>query len=173
MPRIPLVRIEEMTAEEKAQYDRFPSNLTRALLLAGRPLAQAPPDLANALRASSLDPRVREAVILRVAALHGSAYERMQHLDQARQAGWSDEDITGIETSAPPTELATLMRFVDECVGTGDVSTAIFDIVLADLGGRDLATLLLLIGHYMMIARFTRVLRVELDEHADSWTHDH
>ena len=73
-----------MAPEEKAQYDRFPSNLTRALLLVDRRLAEAAPNLANALRASPLDERLREAVILRVAALHGSAYERMQHIGQVR-----------------------------------------------------------------------------------------
>jgi hypothetical protein len=36
---------------------------------------------------SGLDPKVREGVILRVAALCRSPFERMQHLDQARKAG--------------------------------------------------------------------------------------
>ena len=65
------------------------------------------------------------------------------------------------------------MRFVDDCVRTGDVSDATFDAVRTALGARDLATVLLLIGHYMMIARFTKVLRVELDAEADSWSHEH
>ena len=173
MSRIPLVRVEDMTADQKSQYDRFPSNLTRALLLVDRRLAQAPPELANALRAASLEPRLREAVILRVAALQGSAYERMQHLDQGRQTGWSDEDMADIEAGRPPPGLTALMRFVDECVATGDVLNASFNAVLAELGAPGVVTVLLLIGHYMAIARFTRVLRVELDEQPDSWSQDH
>ncbi len=173
MSRIPLVRVEEMTPEEKGQYDRFPSNLTRALLLVDRRLAEAAPNLANALRASPLEARLREAVILRVAALHGSAYERMQHIGQVHKAGWSDEEIAGIEHGAPPADVADLMRFVDECVQTGDVSDTTFEAARIGLGARDLATVLLLIGHYMMIARFTKVLRVELDADADSWSHEH
>ncbi len=93
MPRIPLVEVEDMTHTQKEQYDRFPSNLSRGLLLLDDRLAGALPNLANALRASSLDPKQREAVILRVAALHGSAYERMQHLEQAHKVGWSDAAI--------------------------------------------------------------------------------
>ena len=58
MSRIPLVSIADMTEEQRAQYDRFPSNLTRALLLMDGALAGALPNLANALRTSSLDPRV-------------------------------------------------------------------------------------------------------------------
>ena len=173
MPRIPLVRVEDMTAEQKTQYDRFPSNLTRALLLVDRRLAQAPPELANALRAASLEPRLREAVILRVAALQGSAYERMQHLDPGPQTGGPDDDLPGTDAGTPPPELAAVMGFVDECVATGDVSEASFNAVLPELGAPGVATLLLLIGHYMMIARFTHVLRVELDEQPDRWTHDH
>ena len=173
MSRIPLIQVEDMSFDQKAQYDRFPANLTRALLLVDQRLAEAAPNLANALRASPLNARLREAVILRVAALHGSAYERMQHIEQARKAGWSDEEIAGIERGSPPAEVADIMRFVDECVRTGDVSDICFEAVLHALGARDLATVLLLIGHYMMIARFTKVLRVELDAEADSWTHEH
>lgn len=69
MARIPLARIEDMTTTQRAQYDRFPSNLSRALLLADDRLAGTLPNLANALRASGLDPALREAVILRIAAL--------------------------------------------------------------------------------------------------------
>ncbi|NWJ69542.1 hypothetical protein HX744_02930 [Pseudonocardia sp. ICBG1122] len=42
------------------------------------------------------DPR-RWGVILRVAALTGGAYERMQHLDQASLTGWTDDAIAAIE----------------------------------------------------------------------------
>jgi alkylhydroperoxidase family enzyme len=86
MARLPLVREQDMTAEQRAQFERFPSNLTRALLLAVPRLAQALPATANALRDAGLDPKLREGVILRVAHLCGSAYERMQHLGPARAA---------------------------------------------------------------------------------------
>ena len=33
MARVPLVKVDDMTAEQRALYDRFPSDLTRALLL--------------------------------------------------------------------------------------------------------------------------------------------
>jgi alkylhydroperoxidase family enzyme len=104
MSRISLISLAQMTREQKAQYDRFPSNLTRGLLLLDQRLAGALPNLANALRASSLDAKIREAVILRVAALHHSAYERMQHFDQARHVGWSDREIDAIESSLPDIE---------------------------------------------------------------------
>lgn len=173
MARIELTEADRMDGEQRAQYDRFPSNLTRALLLADPRLARALPEGANAIRASSLEPRLREAAILRVAALHGSADERLQHLDQARKAGWSEADIARIERGDRPPGIADAMRFVDECVRTGDVSDPTFSAVRAGLGPRGIANLLLLVGHYMSAARFTAVLRVELDAEADSWAHEH
>ena len=116
MARIPLVEVNDMTAEQREQYDRFPSNLTRTLLLMDSRLAHALPETANALRASELDAALREAAILRVAALSNSAYERMQHLDQARKEGWSDEQIAAIESgdhAGLPDIASAVLDFVD------------------------------------------------------------
>jgi len=176
MSRIPLIRVEDMDPEQRAQYDRFPANLTRGLLLADLRLSQALPNLANALRAASLDAKMREAVILRVAALHDNAYERMQHLEQARKVGWSGAEIAAIEAgqfALLPADMAIGMQFADECVTQGNVSDETFAAAQAVLSQRDLATMILLVGHYMMVARFTAVLAIELDAQADSWTHEH
>ena len=129
MSRIPLVSTAEMTEEQHAQYDRFPSNLTRALLLMDQRLASALPNLANALRASSLEAKLREAVILRVAALQGSAYERMQHLGQAHKVGWNDEDIVAIEAGGKALsdpKLKAALAFVEAGVVSSDVSDVTF-----------------------------------------------
>ena len=173
MSRLSLATVEDMDAAQREQYRRFPSNLTRGLLLADQRLSEALPNLANALRAAPLDPKVREAVILRVASLHANAYERMQHLDQARKFGWSDADIEAIEAGRFPAEVEPILRFTDECVRDGDVSDPTFASVKDLLIPRDVATVILLIGHYMMVARFTAVLRIELDAKPDSWSHEH
>lgn len=100
MARMKLVSVTEMTDEHRAQYDRFPSNITRALLLLDQRLADALPNLTQlSPGASSLDAAIRKAVILRVAAVQHSAYERMQYLDQARKVRWSDSEIASIESS--------------------------------------------------------------------------
>ncbi len=176
MSRIPLVSVAEMTEEQHAQYDRFPSNLTRALLLMDQRLAGALPNLANALRASSLEASLREAVILRVAALESSAYERMQHLEQAHKVGWNDDDIAAIEagggTLSDP-RLKAVLAFVDACVASSDVSDPTFAAASGVLSYRDLATVIVLVGHYMMVARFLGILQVPLDPQPDSWKGDH
>ena len=176
MARIPLIDIEAMTPEQREQYDRFPSNLTRGLLLTEHRLATALPNLANALRASGLNPKLREGAILRVAAITGSAYERMQHLEQAKKVGWSESDITAIERgelSNLPSTFQAVLAFVNECVASQQVSDATFASAKAVLSNRDIATLILLVGHYMMVARFVATLEIELDAKPDSWTSEH
>ena len=180
MSRLPLVNNSVMTTEQREQYDRFPSNLTRALLIVEPRLAAALPNLANALRASSLDAKLREGVILRVAALSQSTYERMQHLGQAGKVGWSEADIAAIESghaAALPSDvaavLAPVLAFVDACVAAPTMPDAVFAAARGVLSDRDLATVVLLVGHYMMVARFTGVLEVELDEQPDSWSAEH
>jgi len=176
MARMRLVSVTEMTAEQKAQYDRFPSNLTRALLLLDQRLAGALPNLANSLRASSLRPAIREAVILRVAALHGSAYERMQHLDQARKVGWGESDIAAIESSLEEVEdpdLRAILAFADACVAGPSVPDELFAGIGRVLSDRDVATVILLVGHYMMVARFLGILQIELDPQPDPWSNEH
>ena len=175
MSRIPLVSPEDMTGEQRAQYDRFPSNLSRALLLADTRLAGCLPATANALRACGLNAKLREAAILRVAALCGSAYERMQHLGQAGKVGWSPAEIAGIEAGGADLtgDVAIVIRFVDECVASVKVSEDTFAAALGVLSARDLTTLILLVGHYMTVARLLETLEVELDPAPDAWAAEH
>ena len=176
MARLPLMREQDMSPEQRAQFARFPSNLTRGVLLAAPRLARALPEMAKALRDAGLDPKLREGVILRVAHLCASPYERMQHLGQARKAGWSDADIARLEseeTAAFGGTTAAVLRFVDECVSDVRVSDATFGAVRACLSARDIATVLFLIGHYMSVARFVATLDIALDDQPDEWRHEH
>ena len=176
MSRVPLIRPEDMTPEQQAQYDRFPSNLTRGLLLAEQRLAGALPATANALRTSGLDPKLREGVILRVAALSDSPFERMQHLSEARKAGWTEAEIAAIEAgdrSGALRAFTPILAFVDECVADVRVSDATFAAVAAALSPREIATVLILVGHYMTVARFIANLGIELDPAPSAWDKEH
>ncbi len=176
MARIPLTQIDDMTPQQRAQYNRFPSNLSRALLLTDDRLAGALPNLANAFRASGLHPALREAVILRVAALTDSAYERMQHLGQAKKAGLDPATIAAIEagdTAALSPTMAAALAFAAACVATPRVPDDVFEAARAVLPSRDLVTVILLVGHYMMVGRLLATLDVELDPTPDSWASEH
>ncbi|MCV7420584.1 carboxymuconolactone decarboxylase family protein [Mycobacterium yunnanensis] len=178
MTRIPLVDPATLTGRRKAQFDRFPSNLTRALLLLDDSLAGQLPETANALRASPLDPAWREGVILRVAARQRSAYERFQHLSQARQHGWTTAQVDAIEDErisddVLPQDFITVLRFVDEIIDGSTVSDSTFTAVHHVLDDRDLLTVVVLVGHYMGVARVLGVLQVPLDGEPDPWTTEH
>jgi alkylhydroperoxidase family enzyme len=176
MSRIPLKRIEDMSPVQREQYDRFPSNLSRALLLTDGRVAGALSNLANAFRASGLDPKLREGVILRVVAHSGSAYERMQHLEQAEKTGWIASETAAIEAGqapALPARFTAVMAFVDACVAAPRVPDDAFEAAAAVLSHGDLITVILLVGHYMMVARLLATLDVELDPVPDSWASEH
>lgn len=176
MPRIPLVDIDQMSLEQRQQYDRFPSNLTRGLLLTDRRLAQALPELANALRSSPLDAKIREAVIVRVAALHDNAYEHLQHSEQVKAVGWSDAEVSTIKAGnleLLPEGIVAVLNFTQETVEFGQVTDVTFNRVQQFLEPADIATVILLVGHYMMVARFTAILEINLDAQPDSWAHEH
>jgi alkylhydroperoxidase family enzyme len=62
-----------------------------------------------------------------------------------------------------------ILRFVDECVRDIKVGTQTFAAVRAFFSETQMAELTLLIGHYMMTARFLETLDVPLDDAATSW----
>ncbi|MEH3156346.1 MAG: carboxymuconolactone decarboxylase family protein [Gordonia paraffinivorans] len=177
MTRIPLPDPQQLGGWAREQFDRFPSNLTRTLLVtADERLAGALPATANALRASSFSPWLREAVILRVAARSGSAYERFHHLGQARVAGWSDEQIDAIERGDDerlPATIGPVLRLTDAVVAGPTVDDATLSAVRTQLADGDLVTLLILIGHYLTVGRLTAVLDVDLDPEPDPWAGEH
>jgi len=154
-----------MSDAEAAQYARLPANLTRALLATGG-CTEAFLDLGFALRRTHLSVRHYELAILRVARLSGCAYQRMQHLQPALNAGWSEADIEAIENgdsqrlAAPD---AIVLRLVEECVAHPRIPDPIFKRALALLGERGVAELILLTGFYLMTARYLEGLDVELD----------
>ncbi|SEP23441.1 carboxymuconolactone decarboxylase family protein [Nitrosovibrio sp. Nv6] len=166
MARIELSDVSTFDDAESAQHCRFPANLTRALLRTGGCTA-AFLDLGIALRTTHLDAKQYELVILRVAALSHSAYERMQHLEPARQAGWSEAEIAAIEQgdgSLLDPRSAALVVFVDDCVQNVRVSDQSFMGIRKYLSENAVADATLLVGFYMMTARFLETLAVDLDE---------
>ncbi|HVJ51753.1 MAG TPA: carboxymuconolactone decarboxylase family protein [Aliidongia sp.] len=165
MARIDLCDPARLGASDRALYDRFPANLMRALLRTDCTAGYQA--LGFALRATRLDAKRRELVILRVASLSDSRYERMQHLPPAREAGWTDAEIAAIEAGrceplGQPE--AALLRFVDECVERVRVSDLTFAELRRHLPEDEIAEATLLAGFYMMTARFLETLDIELDE---------
>lgn len=115
-----------------------------------------------------LPERLRELVILRVAALTQSTFERVQHEPMARAAGCADAEVAAavdlardLDTALPP-DTAALLRFVDHVVASYGDPAAVVD-VHPHFTDDQIATFTLLIGHYVMTAMFLKTTDVPLD----------
>lgn len=109
------------------------------------------------LQGSTLEPRVRELVILRTAALCGSDYEWGQHVGIGRDAGLTDEEIRRCARAADAAdwsveELAALTA-AEELVDDHRVTSATWA-ALVEVGWTDeqLIEITMLAGHYAMLA---------------------
>ena len=138
----------------------------RALLHAPA-LASAWFEFNNAVRfRTSLDDRVRELVIMRVAALTGCAYVWSVHEAQyAAPAGVTPREVealrdwrkSGLFGSAE----SALLAYVDAMTRDVEVPDGIFAALREHFDERQIVELTVLIGSYNMHTRVLRALRIE------------
>ena len=120
------------------------------------------------LFASTLSPRQRELLILRVAAVRGSEYEWAQHAVLAGDAGIDEDEVARIALGpdAPgwsPVDGA-MVRSVDELIGAGAVSGATWKVLAAELDDQQLMDLVFTVGAYEVLAMFLRSFEIDLDD---------
>lgn len=171
MARIKLLTRDEMNPKQQEQYDLFPSNLVSGLL-ATETITGGYAALGKALRFTKLSPRIKEFVILRVAYLSNSQYELMQHKDLAALQGWTTGDMEAVaanDISHFDDEMSGILEFVNQCVEQVKVTDSTFQEVKKYLDDAEIAELVILIGHYMMTARFLETLEIDLDDQPTSW----
>jgi len=169
MTRIVIPDEKKLTDEQRVQYDRFPANLTLGLL-ATTCSAIGYLSLGASFPEGKLKDKDREMVILRVGALSKSAYEKMQHYQMALDAGWTEKELEGIENGISENQReSAILKFTEECVKNVKVSDETFAAVKHIYDDQQIAELTLMIGHYMMTARFLETLEIPLDSSATSW----
>ena len=171
MSRLPFPDLAEVPDSATRQVDRLPLNLTRMLLHV--PAVVGPYiDLAfGLLKHGRLDPKVRELVIIRVAALSGSGYERTRHLAAAREAGATEAEIASADSghsAGLDADLALAFRFAEECARDVKVSESSLLEANRRFSTPEIAELTLLVGFYMMTARFLETLGVDPDPPLDT-----
>ncbi|MCX6395946.1 MAG: carboxymuconolactone decarboxylase family protein [Propionibacteriales bacterium] len=111
--------------------------------------------------------RETEMVILRVACLRGCDYEFSHHVRLGRRAGVTASDVERITTGSSADgwqgHERLLMATAEELIGTRDLSDASWTALTAAYDDRTALELLLLIGHYDMLATTLMTLRVVPD----------
>jgi AhpD family alkylhydroperoxidase len=117
--------------------------------------------------AGRLHRRETELVVLRVASLTGSAYELTQHRPLGLRAGLTPDEIEAI-THGPshpawgPRD-RLLLRAADVLVQSRDLPDGLWSQLRAELDDRELIELVMLVGHYSMLATTLHTLRVQPD----------
>ena len=100
---------------------------------------------------------LREAVILRVAAINGADYEWAAHLPAARAAGLTDTDIAAIRDGSDP---SPALRYADAMTRDVAVPDEVFAAVRESLADQQVLELTVTIATYNMVSRLLVALDV-------------
>jgi alkylhydroperoxidase family enzyme len=111
--------------------------------------------------ATTLSPRQRELLILRVATLRHSEYEWAQHVVLAGDAGLSEQEIARVAWSSLE---RAMLAAVDELVAEATVTDATWAALAAELDQQQLMDLVFTVGAYETLAMAFRSFGVELDD---------
>jgi len=171
-PRVPPLPESDWTDEQRALLgtDKNPLgalNIFRTLI---RHLELYRPFMKfgrQVLFRSSLSPRERELVILRVGWRCGAAYEFHQHTRIGKAAGLTDAEIERVKSGpdAPDwTALeSALLRAVDELHDDSFIGDATWKQLSNHYDTQQLIDLVFLVGHYTMIAMALNSLGVQIE----------
>lgn len=124
-----------------------------------------------------LDAKLRELVILQVAAIEGGEYEWIQHVPIAISVGATQGQVDAIKRQALDSPNFTALerlalRFTEQVVNRVRADESIVRELMQSLSPREIVELILAIGFYMMVARLTETTRTDLDPPAGTWVVD-
>jgi 4-carboxymuconolactone decarboxylase len=161
MARIPYAPAENPGADHML-------NLFR-MLAHSPPVARGFARLGGALlQDSTLDPRLREAVILRIGLLAGAWYEVEKHTAIARAVGLSDAEIgalaPGQDASALDAPMRAALALTDELFADIRASDAVLEAARRHLDDRQLVELVVTAGYYGLVCRVLETLGVDREE---------
>jgi alkylhydroperoxidase family enzyme len=170
MPRIPYPDVAALPEATQKTLASVPLNVVRICAHASQELFEAQGQLGRAVaNPTALEPRLREAVILRVAHLSNSDYELHHHVPLGRAAGLTEAELTALASrnyAALDPLLAAAAQFTDEVViqlSPSDETLASLRKVASD---QIVVNIVLTIGCYMSIARLIAVTGIEPDANA-------
>ena len=119
------------------------------------------------LSSSTLTPRQRELLILRVASVREAEYEWEQHVILAGEAGIDEQEIARVRLGADASGWspldAAMLRAVDELITDAMVSDATWTALAETMDDQQLMDLVFTIGAYDLLAMAFRSFGIELD----------
>ena len=121
----------------------------------------------HVLFATTISPRQRELLVLRVAAVRDCAYEWAQHLVLAADAGITDEEVARLRVGpAAPGWTGidgALVAAVDELLHDARLTDATWGALAAELDTQQLMDVVFTVGTYDTLAMAMRSFGTELD----------
>ena len=168
-PRISLVepgsKPELAALEKKIIHERGRISPLYQTLLNAPEIAQGWEALLTAIRnRNSLDPMIREMIILRVAILNRADYEFDAHEPHALKAGLSAEKIAAIRELRLPKvfteQEALILDLTDVMTKDIQVPDVLFDRIKAQFNDQQRLELVATIAAYNMVSRLLNALHV-------------
>lgn len=127
----------------------------------------------HVLGKSTLGIRERELVILRIGYLCRAGYEWGQHVEIARRAGMSDDEIRAAQTGPETPGLAELDRLLlaatDELHRDAHISDATWNGLSEHFTTQQLMDLVFTVGQYNLVSMALNSFGVQLDEGLPGW----
>ena len=174
MSRVPLPERADLNEDLQKRWDQFaerggPLNIQR--LFFAQPELRL--DAFGAWRASGLDDRTREIVILRAAFRKESTYEWHQHVRIARDAGLSDDDINAVrnwrESKTFTDDERTLLAYVDALADGPPVPADVFKAVADSRSRAHLVGVSFLITLYFQLAAIMATFELQTEVPFVGW----
>jgi 4-carboxymuconolactone decarboxylase len=157
-PAPPAATPDAVTAEAQIVASRGTITPLYRVLLHSPPIARGWEALLTAVRQqTTLDPALRELIILRIAVLNRADYEYEAHLPFARQAGIPEQKIAAVKDPALKdfTDMEqAVLEYTDAMTRVIEVDAAIFERVRRHFDARGLVEVTATIAAYNMVSRF-------------------
>ncbi len=122
----------------------------------------------HVLFASTIEPRERELLVLRTAAVRGASYEWAQHVVQGADAGLSADEVARVIVG--PDALGwdaldrALLVAVDELIADARIGDATWATLSAAFDTRQMMDIIFTVGAYELLAMMMRTAGIQLDD---------
>jgi alkylhydroperoxidase family enzyme len=170
-PRIPPVHDEEMSAAQKELLGPFRrdgrvDNVFRTLAQHPDLMRRWLPFATHVLSKSTLNPREREILILRIGYLCAAEYEWAQHVRLGKHRGLSDAEIAAIMAgNGISAKEDLLLRAADELRHDARISDATWKSLSAHYNREQMIDIIFTVAQYNLVSMFLNSAGVEIDDY--------